>query len=407
MWSPLPWPRAGDSKRVIEIEKFKYEIADIRDAFLTHQKTRHVDFTRLRLLRPAVTLPATFFSPGTVREHVITLQREPPSFTKYKLTAETVENLKQPSFDVWQWEPNEMLVLIEYMYQDLGLMEEFCVTPPTLRNFLVCVQENYRNNPFHNFRHCFCVTQMMYSMIHLCRLQEKLSRKDLGILLTACVCHDLDHPGYNNWYQINARTELAVRYNDSSPLENHHCAVSFRVLANPECNIFSSVPEQLFKEIRADIIMLILATDMMRHSEIVDDFKKKLENFDYKNPDHLSALKMILIKACDISNEVRPSKVAEPWVDCLLEEYFNQAETEKQEGLPVAPFMDRDKVTKASAQIGFIKFVLIPLFEIIAQLFPQAEEVLVVPLRSAREHYEQLKEQEEDMRRLNQNKSIA
>ncbi len=35
-------------------------------------------------------------------------------------------------------------------------------------------------------------------------------------------------------------------------------------------------------------------------------------------------LKMVLIKCCDISNEVRPTEVAEPWVDCLLEEYFIQ-----------------------------------------------------------------------------------
>jgi len=64
----------------------------------------------------------------------------------------------------------------------------------------LCVQENYRNNPFHNFRHCFCVTQMMYGFVHLCSLWNKLSREDIGILLTACVCHDLDHPGYNNAY---------------------------------------------------------------------------------------------------------------------------------------------------------------------------------------------------------------
>jgi len=25
----------------------------------------------------------------------------------------------------------------------------------------MAVQENYRDNPFHNFRHCFCVTQMV------------------------------------------------------------------------------------------------------------------------------------------------------------------------------------------------------------------------------------------------------
>lgn len=31
-------------------------------------------------------------------------------------------------------------------------------------------------------------------------------------------------------YQINARTELAIRYNDKSPLENHHCAVAFQIL---------------------------------------------------------------------------------------------------------------------------------------------------------------------------------
>ena len=62
----------------------------------------------------------------------------------------------------------------------------------------LCVQENYRNNPFHNFRHCFCVSQMMYGMIHLCKLWEHMSKEDLGILLTAAVCHDLDHPGYNN-----------------------------------------------------------------------------------------------------------------------------------------------------------------------------------------------------------------
>ena len=41
----------------------------------------------------------------------------------------------------------------------------------------------------------------------------------------------------------------------------------------------------------------------------------------------------------------------------------SQSDREKAEGLPVAPFMDRNKVTKPTAQIGFIKCVLIPLFE--------------------------------------------
>ena len=30
---------------------------------------------------------------------------------------------------------------------------------------------------------------------------------------------------------MNARTELAIRYNDISPLENHHCAVAFDIIS--------------------------------------------------------------------------------------------------------------------------------------------------------------------------------
>lgn len=49
-----------------------------------------------------------------------------------------------------------------------------------------------------------------------------------------------------------------------------------------------------------------------------------------------------------------------------------QSDREKAEGLPVAPFMDRDKVTKATAQIGFIKFVLIPMFETVTKVSGRA-----------------------------------
>ena len=46
-----------------------------------------------------------------------------------------------------------------------------------------------------------------------------------------------------------------------------------------------------------------------------------------------------------------------------LQEYFNQSDREKVEGLPVTPFMDRDRVTRSSSQVGFIRFILLPLFE--------------------------------------------
>lgn len=53
--------------------------------------------------------------------------------------------------------------------------------------------------------------------------------------------------------------------------------------------------------------------------------------------------------------------------------FLSKSDVEKLEGLPVSPFMDRDKVTKPSSQIGFIRFVLLPLFIELANLFPCLE----------------------------------
>ncbi|XP_043556147.1 high affinity cGMP-specific 3',5'-cyclic phosphodiesterase 9A-like [Chiloscyllium plagiosum] len=260
---------------------------------------------------------------------------------RYTLSEETITSLKQPTFDVWLWEANEMLSCLEHMYHSLGLVKDFNINPVTLKR-----------------------------------------------------C-----------YQINARTELAVRYNDISPLENHHCAVAFQISSQPECNIFRNMDPEIFKQVRQGIINLILATDMARHGEILDNFKQKIETFDFSNEEDVTCLKMVLIKCCDISNEVRPMEVAEPWVDCLLQEYFMQSDREKSEGLPTAPFMDRDKVTKVTAQIGFIKFVLIPMFELVAKLFPQIEEPLVQPLRESRDRYEELKQIDDATNEIHKNKN--
>ncbi|XP_043362852.1 high affinity cGMP-specific 3',5'-cyclic phosphodiesterase 9A isoform X2 [Dermochelys coriacea] len=377
--------------KVVEIEKCKSDIKKMREEMAA------------RSTRTSCPCKYSFLD----ENKKLAPRRDVPSYPKYMLSQETIEALRKPTFDVWLWEPNEMLSCLEHMYHDLGLVKGFNINPITLKRWLLCIHDNYRNNPFHNFRHCFCVTQMMYSMISLCNLQEKFPQIDILILMTAAVCHDLDHPGYNNTYQINARTELAVRYNDISPLENHHCAVAFQIIAQPECNIFSNATQEQFKRIRQGIITLILATDMARHAEILDSFKEKMDNFDYSNEEHVTCLKMVLIKCCDISNEVRPMEVAEPWVDCLLEEYFMQSDREKSEGLPVAPFMDRDKVTKPTAQIGFLKFVLIPMFETVTKLFPEVDEVMLQPLWESRDRYEELKQLDDAMKELQKKKSAS
>lgn len=68
-------------------------------------------------------------------------------------------------------------------------------------------------------------------------------------------------------------------------------------------------------------------------------------------------LMMILIKVSDISNEARPMEVAEPWLDCLLQEFYNQVNQEKECSLQrerktwtqviVCPFLSSERCGEA------------------------------------------------------------
>ncbi|XP_049341003.1 high affinity cGMP-specific 3',5'-cyclic phosphodiesterase 9A isoform X2 [Astyanax mexicanus] len=327
--------------------------------------------------------PSPFYHKRTLRktreecEHV---REKFLQMSTLEVSEEVRQYLKTPTFDNWQWEDAEIMVLLQVMYTDLDFISTFNIELDVLQQFLY----------------------EMYGLIWLTDLRSKIDSVDLLIMLTSAVCHDLDHTGYNNAYQINARTELALRYNDISPLENHHCAVAFEILEKNESNIFRNLTTEQYKRIREGIIKCILATDMSRHTDILNKFKAILSTFDFDNKDHRDVLMMIMIKVSDISNEARPMDVAEPWLDCLLQEFFNQSDMEKLEGLPVTPFMDRDKVTKPSSQTGFIRFVLFPLFIELANLFPCLEQHIIDPVRKALDYYTEM---EKALEREKQNRA--
>jgi len=45
-----------------------------------------------------------------------------------------------------------------------------------------------------------------------------------------------------------------LRYNDISPLENHHCSVAFEILERHHCNIMRNLPRDQYKRVREGMI---------------------------------------------------------------------------------------------------------------------------------------------------------
>lgn len=77
------------------------------------------------------------------------------------LSDEIKAALRLPAFDSYEWEDEDVLVLMQTMFIDTGLVEKFNIPLPTLREWLYEVYKHYNAVPFHNFRHCFCVAQMV------------------------------------------------------------------------------------------------------------------------------------------------------------------------------------------------------------------------------------------------------
>ena len=48
--------------------------------------------------------------------------------------------------------------------------------------------------------------------------------------MVSALCHDVDHSGRNNHFEVSSYSKLALRYNDESVLENHHAATTFKIL---------------------------------------------------------------------------------------------------------------------------------------------------------------------------------
>ena len=69
-------------------------------------------------------------------------------------------------------------------------------------------------------------------------------------------------------------------------LENHHSAVTFKLVHDKRFNIFANLPDVTYRSIRKMVISNIIYTDMKRHFESLNSFEVKQKEF-MENPDQL------------------------------------------------------------------------------------------------------------------------
>ncbi|KAG3120079.1 hypothetical protein PI124_g488 [Phytophthora idaei] len=267
-----------------------------------------------------------------------------------------------------------------------------------LVNFLLEIQRGYiATNPYHNAIHAADVMQTVHYFLIQPELQPYLRPLDRAISLIAAGVHDFMHDGFNNGFHISTASEIALRYNDHAVLENYHVAQSFLVMKNADLNVLGQLAPEDFKYARDMIIQMVLATDMAKHFEDVALFKTNIlsaaldeDAVLVKNVGDKKLLLKMILHTCDVSNPAKERETMLRWTDRVVEEFFVQGDMEKQLGLPVSPFMDRDTIVIKKMQVGFADFIVSPLFSVWAQILVNLNSVAYRTLLANREFWASL-----------------
>lgn len=293
-----------------------------------------------------------------------------------KKLPEKVKLFFKDQVNLWEFNifklPTEGHTPLKWMMLELlskyQLIKRFDIPADVLDNFCHELEQGYQvfDNQYHNARHAADVLQTIHHLLIFPGLLHWLSDIEVFSLLISAAAHDLEHTGTTNAFHMKTRSDLAILYNDRSPLENHHVSCLFAYLSEPETNICINMSDVDYAKFRTLTIDMILGTDMQQHFKQLEKMKDVLKNKQEmkKQP----ALNLILHSA-DISNPAKPFNIHRKWTDSLLEEYFTQGDDEITMGLKPAYMHDRTDTDIPGSQIGFIEFIVNPCFNVLHDVF--------------------------------------
>lgn len=253
---------------------------------------------------------------------------------------------------------------------------------------------------YHNNVHAADVTQGVHALLVQFGFAAFFDQLSILALLLGAVVHDMGHDGRTNSYHVNVGDDIALTWNDISVLENMHISKTFKLMvSDPSSNILDGLKHDHRTRLRKEMVEVVLGTDMSSHFGNVADFKTLVEKLgndtqEWHEEKAMSAMRVMVLHAIDISNPAKILPLSDKWSDLLRQEFFLQGDQEKELGLPVSPLCDRDTVRFASSQVGFFTIIVQPTFALLAELQHRVKDTQLAHLRKNTEAWETRKKAE-------------
>jgi len=307
-----------------------------------------------------------------------------------KITDSLRQEARGWCLDVFNLEPKAGPHLFRVALEELGLVDEFNISRRSLNSFVHAIRDSYLSSeicPYHNWDHALGVFQMCYAF--LCQertiADEVLTPTDRLALLVGAVGHDSAHEGRNNDFEIKIQSELAIRYNDRSVLEQHHAAMLFQILKRPGNNILQFTDQQTQANFRKVTIEAILATDMSSHFDYLKKVTNRLSDplgiSSYSRESQADRIEIVnfVLHSIDIGGQCYPKELSKEWSRRLINEFIAQANDERSLGFQPAPYMmDLEQpLRQATLQKSFTENIVLPAWQIMNKLFPSTGPLLV------------------------------
>uniref|UniRef100_A0A8C9JSW8 Phosphodiesterase n=1 Tax=Panthera tigris altaica TaxID=74533 RepID=A0A8C9JSW8_PANTA len=256
------------------------------------------------------------------------------------------------------------------MYYELKVVDKFHIPQEALVRFMYSLSKGYRRITYHNWRHGFNVGQTMFSLLVTGKLKRYFTDLEALAMVTAAFCHDIDHRGTNNLYQMKSQNPLA-KLHGSSILERHHLEFGKTLLRDESLNIFQNLNRRQHEHAIHMMDIAIIATDLALYfkkrtmfQKIVDQSKtyeteQEWTQYMMLEQTRKEIVMAMMMTACDLSAITKPWEVQSKVALLVAAEFWEQGDLERTvlQQNPI-PMMDRNKADELpKLQVGFIDFV--------------------------------------------------